>query len=713
MLKIKSKAILAFAGLMVAAFVFAAVPTASADMVTLPTTGVSKSSSMSNIQALQTFLNWNLGSQIVPLVVDGVYGAKTTAAIKLFQSQNGLVADGIFGRLSAAKAMALQANAGGVVYPAGCASNSGYSSTTGLPCAGGALPAGCSSTAGYSTTTGVACSSSVGTSLPAGCATAAGYSSTTGQPCSTTTVNSGTNGYLADFSSDSTNRVSTVYESEQNKVVAGFRATARLADQTVTRVRATFVNTDSGSSANLAKYISGATLWYGSQALATMSVAQADRATSSDTYTFNFSGINAKIAKDQIGRFYVSLNANGSMDSADTDSANWTVTFTAGGVSANSPDGSSDTYPSSDIAQTGVMFGKFAAQGVKATVALSSSNPDSSTVSVQNSASTNAVTLLKFTIKATNSDMTVRKIPVQISSTTANVSSIINTLKLYRGANLVDSVDGGSDYEVTGGAIDIDDTTIATGTTVGYLFGNMSDPYNKIAAGETVEFSVVADIKQVTGNYSEGDTLTASVDSDDVISTTDLAFSINDVNGDQLTRTSAYRVGSAVGQIQTLRVNGVNTVMGATSTSKTTDTNGNVTSVTYTIPVAVTAFGQTLYMGQTAQVATSMTSTNAFAVVFENSSAPTTSVVTSMTNSITLSSVDADIESNGFRLDSGTTKNFVIKVTLTDPAVYNSSYRVRVAQIQTWTNGALTTGNSISNLLPQVDYRTGYELINS
>src|SRR4051812_42866380 len=112
MLKIKSKAILAIAGLMVAAFVLAVSPVAvSADMVTLPSTGVKKSSGITTVQALQTFLNWTLGSSITPLVVDGVWGAKTTAAIRLFQSMNGLSADGVFGPRSSAKAMALQANA--------------------------------------------------------------------------------------------------------------------------------------------------------------------------------------------------------------------------------------------------------------------------------------------------------------------------------------------------------------------------------------------------------------------------------------------------------------------------------------------------------------------------------------------------------------------------------------------------------------------------
>jgi hypothetical protein len=109
MLNIKSKAIKAFAGLMVALFVLSAASFASADTINLPSTGVKKTSSMETIKSLQSFLNWVLGTSVTPLVVDGKWGAKTNAAIKAYQKANGLKADGSFGKLSAAKAMALQA----------------------------------------------------------------------------------------------------------------------------------------------------------------------------------------------------------------------------------------------------------------------------------------------------------------------------------------------------------------------------------------------------------------------------------------------------------------------------------------------------------------------------------------------------------------------------------------------------------------------------
>jgi hypothetical protein len=722
MLKIKSKAILALTGLVMAAFLVVGAQSASADMVTVSSSGVYKSSSVSSVQALQTFLNWTLGSQITPLVVDGVYGAKTTAAVKLFQKLNPpLAADGVFGPKSAAVAMSLQASAGGVTYPAGCSSNSGFSTTTGAPCSGGALPAGCASAAGYSTTTGIPCSSNVGTTLPAGCSSAAGFSSTTGMPCTASTVSQGTNGYLTDLSSDSTGRVSTVYESEQDKVVAGFRATARLADQTVNRVRVTFTHTGTGS-VNLSKYISSASLWYGSSKIATMAIAQADRATSTDVYTFNFAGLNAKIAKDQIGRFYVSVAANGSLDSVDAASGSvWTVAFPAGGVQAVSPDGSVDTYDVSGTGSAAFSFGKFSANGVKATVALSTTNPSAGVVTVNNTAATNNVNLLKFTVKATNSDLTLRKIPVQVTingTTTATaLSAVINTVKLYRDGVLVDSLDASAGATVSGsitGASGSCSTAALTSAsrTCGFIFSNLSSPANMITAGTTAEFTVAVDLKQATGNYTAGLTIAASVVNADIASASN--FSVQDQNGDQLTASSAYRVGSAIGETMTLLVNGVNVTQGAATITSVTDA-GNVTSVTYNIPLTVTAIGDTVYLPQVAECAATITlgtgaSAKAFSYIFQSSAAPTATTPNCGTSSSTLSSSDASVEGIAFRLDSGATKHFTLQVILTTPATASTSYRVNVTQVETFTEAALTTG-SVQNLLPVQNYQTGYQFI--
>ena len=692
---LKSKIVLGFMvlAILVGVTAFAAPTKAACDLGTITLKQGQRSAAVTCLQA-----SLGMSQQT------GYFGTLTLAAVKAFQANHGLTADGKVGAMTK---VAITGAAPVVTnYPAGCTSAVGFSATTGLPCNG-----------------------TVVTTLPAGCAVGALFSSTTGLPCTGTVVTpSGTNGYLADLAQDSTNRVSTVYESEQNQVVAGFRATARLADQTVDRVRVTFYNNGTGST-NLSKYITGASLWNGSTKIATMPVAMADRGTSSDIYTFNFSGLNTKVLKDQIGRFYVSVDAVGSLDTANTGAgSNFTVTFVDGGISASSPDGSYDTYSVSPNNITSLSFGKFSSNGVKATVGLSSGNPASSVVTVQNTAPTNAVDLLKFTIKATNSDLTLRKIPIQVVSTGNNISTMINTIKLYNGTNLVDTVDGSALYDVSGAGTTINqaDTALASGLAGGYVFANLSSPYNVITAGSTAEFTVVVDLKQVSGNYAEGNTLTASFTNGDALLTAN--FSVNDVNGDQLLAGSTYRIGSAIGQIQTLRINGVNVVMG-TPTYVTSSRGGtgagsaDVVDAIYTIPLTVTSFGQTLYAGQIAtNAATTPGTTGAGAVAvaygFNKSTAPGTLTsysapdVNITVGGATLSSTDATIENLAYRLDAGNAKHFVLTVELNSigatAGAAKSNIRVALQKFATWTDNALSAGQAIQTLLPIQSYQTGY-----
>jgi len=98
------------------------------------------------------------------LTADGSFGPKTKAAVEAWQTKEGLTADGVFGPKSLA---AFGGGSMSMTYPAGCASATGYSATTGASCATGVvtttttLPAGCVTTSGFSSTTGVSCSTGV------------------------------------------------------------------------------------------------------------------------------------------------------------------------------------------------------------------------------------------------------------------------------------------------------------------------------------------------------------------------------------------------------------------------------------------------------------------------------------------------------------------------------------------------------------------------
>jgi peptidoglycan hydrolase-like protein with peptidoglycan-binding domain len=68
------------------------------------------------------------------LLSDGRFGPLTKTAVKKFQAEHGLVADGIVGPLSRAELNKIYQTG---LYPEGCTSTFGFSSTTGARCDGG------------------------------------------------------------------------------------------------------------------------------------------------------------------------------------------------------------------------------------------------------------------------------------------------------------------------------------------------------------------------------------------------------------------------------------------------------------------------------------------------------------------------------------------------------------------------------------------------
>jgi hypothetical protein len=126
----------------------------------------------------------------------------------------------------------------------------------------------------------------------------------------------------------------------------------------------------------------------------------------------------------------------------------------------------------------------------------------------------------------------------------------------------------------------------------------------------------------------------------------------------------------------------------------------------------VTSFGSTLYVGQSAQLSSSVSGTNAFAVTFRNRADSLMDDIVS-SGAITMTSVDAPTDGQGFRLDDGATKHFVITATLITPHALNSNYCVQLKEIQVFANANLTNGAIVSGLFPENNFRTRYQFINN
>ena len=528
------------------------------------------------------------------------------------------------------------------------------------------------------------------TSTP-GCPAGAMYNSMTGAPCSGSTNSGSLSGTAGDItvSSYTSGLETNVGEGDSNTKVLGFEIEADAgSDVAISSVKLSFTNGGSGSK-RLTRYASTISVW-DQNGNKVGSSSTSDFSESSNTYSRSIALSNVVIRADQKMRFFVAVSALENIDSADYSADSWTASLDS--IRFNDASGAILTESASPLPLTKTFnFTSLAtANDLELKVGLSSSNLKAQTVKVSTTSNTNNVELLKFTMKAQGGAMHVDQIPVLFTTSDNDLDDVTGNVTL--------NIDGSTFSESVS-------TSSSAASTI--TFDNLD---LDLAADETITGTITADINSVSA-YSEGTTLYASIPSNYVTQTSYIYIDAEDVNGDQLV--AGDRSGSATGETMTLRSTGVNTVMGTASYNRTTDTNGLVTSVTYTIPVSVTSFGNTLYVGQSASSALTVGGSDAFALVFQQSGAPSTDVVLSTSSaSIALSSSDATIESNGFRLDDGQTKHFSIVVTLNSGSVLNANYRVQLKQVQTFTNAALSTGATQSNLLPVEQYRTDYQFLN-
>lgn len=652
-------------------FAFAFVFTASAAApATNFTSNMTSGTTGTQVKELQVFLN--ACSDTALAVSAGAtgsagyetmyFGPATKAAVMKYQAKYGVSTTGNFYTLSR-----------------------GAANTKGNECGG-------STTTTTTTTTGTGALCPNGMTLASNCMTAPTTTTTTTEPlcpngktiasnCTqypTTTVSS-VEGYIADIAADATNRVSTVYESEQNKVVNGVRMTARLADQKVESLRLTFKNSSITSSSNFAKYATMVSIMDGTTVLASMPVSAADRSTD-DTFTFQFTGLGKVITKDTIGRLSVAVSAVSAMDTLDAQNASWVSKIVD--VRTVSPNG---VYIVNSATPLPVMqsftFGKFSTSGVKGTVALASTNPLSYTKEVSKTSTTNDVKLLDFTVKAEVSPLTLRNVPVTVTSST-DQSFMINSVKLMKDGQLVDNV--------APGYVGVTPCT----TSCAYVFQNLAPSLATIAAGTTATYSVVVDLK-AQGNtpvYPNGSTLQASF-----TGTAVGTWSVVDSNGDQLVAGS--RTGSAVGNTISLASTGISTAYVSSSTGTLSSSAASTTTArTYYVDVAVTSFGDTVYVPDifAAANATGKNSTNTVI-------APT---------AVTISAAPGESitkQGSDFVVSSGETKKFRVAVTLAGTAGSPIQAKVQLTGFNVKVGSAAATATT--TVLDSNIYQTSFDTL--
>ncbi|HEV7702142.1 MAG TPA: peptidoglycan-binding domain-containing protein [Candidatus Paceibacterota bacterium] len=683
-------------GLVVALAMMVAVGSASAATTTTTSTtttvvasaytysGVMKAGSKGpGVSTLQAALN---SVQTMQIVVDGSFGPATKSAVMAFQASHGLVADGVVGPMTGAKlteaTVAVITIPGG--FPAGCTSNNGFSTTTGMSCA-------------------------VSTTLPAGCTSTSGFSPTTGMSCGSGTSGGTLSGGETDVSNVSIDDADddTITENASKAPVADIQFDVDDADAQLVRADVVF-QIKSGETGEDKPWdaFDKVYLMDGSTVLASMDASDSDNwddaaditggDTGSDAQRIRFNGIN-KIYKEgsNNNELWVAVDVASSVDGSDTGN-DWLVEVDDEGLRFT--DGASiDTFVDTDTASESAGFAIETSGGNSdITITKDSSSPDAQNLEVKESSSTTA-TVAVFKIKADEDggDIKIDDFPISLA-----VTNSVATVSNDHVNDVVDDVM----IVVDGHTYSADESPV-TNTPQTFHFSDIEDDDVVVNAGDTMTVTVKVKFKsQSSGpvNYDNGATViaTSAVDDSD--------FEDADTGDDVATQTLA----TPSGETMTLFSSGV-AISNFDSSFDTTSDGGLISKQTFTIDFDVTAFGDTFYIPKPVARETSATALAALlddsaglAFTVENSAGVIQNAGTiASANSSLTSSADTDF-AGFFTVNEGDTETFHVTVELNDTGSTAGFYHVQLTELMYDLDNSNGSNEAVSTFSPAQDYET-------
>lgn len=594
----------------------------------------------------------------VGAIADGKFGPATKAKVATFQSEHGLTVDGIAGAMTKA-------------------------AISGSPVVVTGLPAGCTSNTGFSTTTGASCATT-GT-LPAGCTVGALFSSTTGMSCTSTTtgpLGSG-EGDMTTFSEVSS-KDSTLEEGKVNEL---FAFTAEVdGDVLVDRVDFYLDSTAAATqSENAEDYFKNASLWInGTKSTVDVgdftedSYGETTGVTGDgDQYRVRFSGLNSVFKDGDKPKFVVAFEANTTIDSGDL-SETWGVALVADSVRFVDGKGFSSTAGSA-MSET---FTGVAEDVAELDISSASTDPVASTIEVSDTDTTKDKTVFVVDIEEMNDvDVTIEDMTVTITTTgTTDESAVIESAEIFNGTTSL-----GSESVPAGGVVS---------------FENMG---LEIGAGETETLTLKLTFADVDG-YTEGTTVTA------VLTSIDDATDAN--NNDEGDMTIAGEGVSS--ETHELRSEGVSIALVDTTAAPTgavktftADAATEDDQGTYTISFAVTAFGADMYIDASSEVG----GANAAGQGVEFMERDTAGTPVLSSNLLTSTTNDTDDTANVFQVERGETRTFTLTVIYAaDSTPTDGSVEVYLESINWGTATDDTNANYYTFDLG--DYKSGYLFLN-
>jgi len=432
-------------------------------------TDLSKGMTSNDVKNLQIVLNKNASTQVAssgagsPGNETTYFGSLTLAAVKNFQSSEGIINTGYVGPLTRGALNALYCTpvVPPVTYPAGCTSAVGFSPTTGDPCSGTPV------------------------TYPAGCTSAVGFSPTTGDPCSgtTTTTVGPSYGTLSQISYPVSNPQTNLYGGSTYELLASqYKATG--SDITLKKIAIQMVDVDSTTFPW--QVFSTISVWDGSTKLAEVIPTEANmiKNTFAHDYTLDISGFNYVVSKDTQKVLTVKGTIVASPVAAVTSVVspqNYDLTLLKGSVVYSDTAGVTYTSASGNDV-TANNFSILASQAAGKIISLATDNPLAGNVVISSSGTTKA-DVLKFNVKITDINTTFSSGVIGITVDGTKVTpAMITSLELWDGSSLVTSAAPG--------------TWSATTSTISWT--NFTLP---VSSGATKNFTVKAVIAQVASTY--------------------------------------------------------------------------------------------------------------------------------------------------------------------------------------------------------------------
>jgi len=451
-------------------------------------------------------------------------------------------------------------------------------------------------------------------------------------------------GQLTTFEEDAPEET-TVDEGENDKGILNVSFEADDADQKVTRIDVDFQAADSTESDKPWDYFDEVSLVFDGDIVATMDADNSsdwDKTDASpDIYSMRFSGLDLMVEDEQEVQLEVAVSVLPNVDGGD-EGQSWEIEIPTNGIRAVSPNGLSETYPSTALNEDFTVAGSDTG-----TLEWSqhADNPDAMAITLDASVDTNDILLAVYEMEADNQDILVEDILIETTITTSGTAD--QTSDMIQSFTLC--IDGECDWTESG------DTT-ADLTNRDHTFNNID---MVIDEGDTVKVEIYADFQPLDGTIvTDTDTIVVSIDASDTVA--EQASGGDD--GDSVTAT-----GDITGETHAVFVDAPVITLESSTIVKTLACDGACATgeaerAEATFTFTVEAVGADIYLpDEYVEDADETDSTYGSGSTFfldeHGGTEPTASALAETD--------DADTSTNGWKVLKGQTRTFVYKVTLT------------------------------------------------